>query len=75
MNENGIYKRIKQALAQSPINQFTAKMHLQMIKLKDESAKEFCEGVGLRESFVTKFTKIRNLTLRIKATGLNTGLL
>ena len=78
MNENGIYKRIKQALVQSPSNQFTTKMHLQMIKYTDEqqniSAKEFCEGVGLRHHG-TKFSKMRNLAMRLKAACLNTGLL
>lgn len=76
MSENGIYERIKQVLADAPRNQFTAELHLQMIKyadeLKDVTAKEFCEGVGLRSSFGTEFSKMRNLTSRLKAAGLNT---
>ncbi len=35
--------------------------------------KEFCEGVGLRSSFGTEFSKMRNLTQRLKAAGLNTA--
>lgn len=79
MNENVIYNHIKQALAQAPRNQYTAELHLQMIKYADElknfTAKEFCEGVGLRHSFGTEFSKMRNLTQRLKAAGLNTNLL
>ena len=67
--------RIKQVLADAPRNQYTAELHLQMIKYADElkniTAKEFCEGVGLRSSFGTEFSKMRNLTQRLKAAGLN----
>ncbi len=52
MNENEGYGAIKQALAEAPRNQCIAELHLQMIKYADElkytTAKEFCEGVGLR---------------------------
>jgi hypothetical protein len=76
MNENEIYGCIKQALAQAPRNQYTAELHLQMIKYADEliniTAKEFCEGVELRSSFGTEFSKMRNLTQRLKAAGLDT---
>ncbi|EKO3914219.1 transcription factor [Vibrio metschnikovii] len=75
MNENEIYERIKQVLADAPRNQYTAELHLQMIKYADElkniTAKEFCEGVGLRSSFGTEFSKMRNLTRRLKNAGLN----
>ena len=75
MNENTIYEHIKQALADAPRNQYTAELHLQMIKYADElkniTAKEFCEGVGLRLSFGTEFSKMRNLTQRLKAAGLD----
>ncbi len=77
MNENEIYERIKQVLADAPRNQYTAELHLQMIKYADElkniTAKEFCEGVGLRSSFGTEFSKMRNLTRRLKAAGLDTA--
>lgn len=79
MIENKIYERIKQALVDAPRNQYTAELHLQMIKYADElkniTAKDFCEGVGLRRSFGTEFSKMRNLTQRLKAAGLNTDLL
>jgi hypothetical protein len=79
MNEDDIYDSIKQALAQALRNQYTAELHLQMIKYADElqniTAKEFCEGLGLRQSLGTEFSKMRNLTQRLKAAGLNTDLL
>ncbi len=71
-----IFDNIKQALVQAPRNQYVAELHLQMIKYADElktiTAKEFCEGVGLRSSFGTEFSKMRNLTARLKAAGLHT---
>ncbi|MGO1298097.1 MAG: HTH-like domain-containing protein [Vibrio sp.] len=74
--EQVIFDNIKQALTQAPRNQYVAELHLQMIKYADElktmTAKEFCEGVGLRSSFGTEFSKMRNLTVRLKAAGLNT---
>ena len=73
MNECEIYAQIKKALQEAPRNQYTAELHLQMIKYADElkniTAKEFCEGVGLRSSFGTEFSKMRNLTQRLKAAG------
>lgn len=79
MSEKEIYERIKKALIDAPRNQYTAELHLQMIKYADElkniTAKEFCEGVGLRQSFGTEFSKMRNLTQRLKAAGLNIDLL
>ncbi|MBI6337995.1 HTH-like domain-containing protein [Proteus sp. PR00224] len=77
MNEIEIYTRIKQVLDDTPRNQYTAEMHLQMIKYADEldniTSKKFCEGVSLRSSFGTEFSKIRNLTQRLKAAGLDTA--
>ncbi|MBB1479593.1 transcription factor [Pseudoalteromonas sp. SG41-2] len=79
MNEQVIFHNIKTALNNAPRNQFTVEMHLQMIKyadnLKSITAKEFCQGVGLKDSFGTEFSKMRNLTQRLKAAGLNTDLL
>lgn len=77
MTEIEIYERIRQVLVDAPRNQYTAELHLQMIKYADElkniTSKEFCEGVGLRSSFGTEFSKMRNLTQRLKAAGLNTA--
>ena len=74
-----MYERIKLVLTDAPRNQYTAEMHLQLIKYADElkriTAKEFCEGVGLRQSFGSEFSKMRNPTQRLKAAGLNADLL
>ena len=77
MSEQQIYERIRLAMNEAPRNRQTAELHLQMIKyaddLKNITSKEFCEGVGLRSSFGTEFSKMRNLTQRLKAAGLNTA--
>jgi hypothetical protein len=77
MTEQDIFNNIKQALSDAPRNQYTVEMHLQMIKYADNltsiTAKEFCEGVGLKSSFGTEFSKMRNLTQRLKAAGLQTA--
>ena len=76
MPEQEIYQRIKQALSAAPRNQYTVELHLQMLKYADElkhvTAREFCEGVGLKESLGTEFSKMRNLTTRLKLAGLDT---
>lgn len=79
MIEQAIFNEIKQALNNAPRNHYTVEMHLQMIKYADElksiTAKEFCEGVGLKASFGTEFSKMRNLTQRLKKAGLDTQLI
>tara|TARA_R110001599_G_scaffold353829_1_gene599378 strand:- start:19347 stop:19586 length:240 start_codon:yes stop_codon:yes gene_type:complete len=76
MTDQDIFNNIKKALSDAPRNQYTAEMHLQMIKyadnLKSITAKEFCEGVDLKNSFGTEFSKMRNITARLKAAGLQT---
>ncbi|GJA84632.1 transcription factor [Aeromonas veronii] len=77
MPEEEIYQQIKQALSAAPRNQYTVELHLQMLKYADElkhvTAREFCEGVGLKESLGTEFSKMRNLTTRLKLAGLDTS--
>jgi len=77
MNHLEIFENIKLALDEAPRNQYTAELHLQMIKYADDlksiTAKEFCEGVGLKNSFGTEFSKMRNLVARLKAAGLHTN--
>ncbi|WP_077999175.1 HTH-like domain-containing protein [Edwardsiella tarda] len=77
MPEQEIYQQIKQALSAAPRNQYTVELHLQMLKYADElkhvTAREFCEGVGLKASLGTEFSKMRNLTTRLKLAGLDTS--
>lgn len=71
-----IIQQIKDALAAAPRNQFMVELHLQSIKYADElktiTSKEFCESLGLKPSYATEFSKMRNLTARLKAAGLET---
>ncbi|MBA6233971.1 MULTISPECIES: HTH-like domain-containing protein [unclassified Colwellia] len=71
-----IIEEIKQALASAPRNRYMAELHLQSIKYADElsniTAREFCEELGLKPSYATEFSKMRNLTSRLKAAGLDT---
>ena len=75
MSNKAIFEQIKLALSNAPRNQYTAELHLQMIKFADElkhiTAREFCEEIGLKQSLGTEFSKMRNLTTRLKAAGLN----
>lgn len=71
-----IIDEIKRALALAPRNQYMVELHLQSIKYADElsdlTAREFCEELGLKPSYGTEFSKMRNLTSRLKAAGLDT---
>ena len=75
MNKD-IITEIQQALASAPRNRYMAELHLQSIKYADElsniTAREFCEELGLKPSYATEFSKMRNLTSRLKAAGLET---
>jgi len=44
-------------------------------ELKDISAKDFCEETGLSASYGTEFSKMRNLTTRLKLAGLNVAMI
>ena len=71
-----IIEGIREALASAPRNHKTVELHLQMIKYADElshlTGEEFCDELGLKRSFRTEFSKMRNLTSRLKAAGLDT---
>ena len=78
-NEKMICQSIALDIKEATRNQATAEMHLQMIKyadeLKDISAKDFCEETGLSASYGTEFSKMRNLTTRLKLAGLNVAMI
>ena len=79
MSEQQIYDRIRSVINEAPRNKQTAELHLQMIKYADElksiTSKEFCEGVGLPASYGTEFSKMRNITERLKAAGLDINMI
>ncbi len=71
-----IIEEIKQALELAPRNQYMTEFCLQSIKYADElgdvTAREFCEALGVKPSYGTEFSKMRNLTTRLKTAGLDT---
>lgn len=71
-----IIEEIKLALASAPRNQYMAEFCLQSIKYADElsnlTARKFCEELGIKPSYGTEFSKMRNLISRLKAAGLDT---
>lgn len=75
MTDSEIFNNIRNTLDDAARNQYTAELHLQMIKYADDlkhiTSKEFCEGVGLSKSFGTEFSKMRNLLQRLKNAGLD----
>ena len=79
MTQDEIFKCIVDAVNKAPRNRQTAELHIQMIKYADElksiTSKEFCEGVGLPLSYGTEFSKMRNITERLKLAGLKVNMI
>ncbi|SDQ32697.1 transcription factor [Pseudovibrio sp. Tun.PSC04-5.I4] len=77
MTKLTIYQSIKTAISNAPRNQRTLEIHLQMLKyaddLPDVSGVEFCKMTELSTSFGAEFSKMRNLTKRLKRAGLDVG--
>jgi hypothetical protein len=69
-----IYSEIRAAYENAPRGEVTEELHLQMLKyadrLHDVTGDEFCKGVGIRGSYGAEFSKMRNLTARLKRAGL-----
>jgi len=70
-----IYANIRHALDTSPRKGWTAEMHLQIIKyaeaLANVSGREFCEGVGINDSYGSEFNKMVRIAPRLRAAGLD----
>jgi hypothetical protein len=68
-------KNIKAAIDAAPRNDYTAELHLQMIKyadvLQNVTGKEFCEMAGIPSSFGVEFNKMRKISARLRRAGLN----
>jgi hypothetical protein len=75
MNLDTVFKSIKQAIDTAPRNDYTAELHLQVIKyadlLRTITAKDFCAGVGLASSYGTEFAKMRKIAERLRTAGLD----
>lgn len=68
-------QNIKAAINRAPRKRFMSELHLQVLKysdeLKDLSGKEFCVSLRLLPSLGTEFIKMRNISPRLKAAGLD----
>ncbi|MYM00328.1 transcription factor [Novosphingobium sp. FGD1] len=68
-------QNIKAAIEASPRNGYVAELHLQVIKYADElegmTGKEFCQAMGIGASFGTEFAKMRKISDRLRAAGLD----
>jgi hypothetical protein len=75
MTTTKILERIKRAIENSPRNGYVAELHVQTIKYADAlegiSGKQFCEALGIGESFGTEFAKMRKIAPRLRAAGLD----
>jgi hypothetical protein len=75
MNATQALKSIKTAIEGAPRNGYIAELHVQIIKyadvLQNVTAKEFCEDVGIGQSFGTEFSKMRKIAARLRSAGLN----
>jgi len=75
MDKNLIYQLIAEEISKASRNKRTQVIHLQMLKYADQleyvTARDFCDGVGLPQSFSGEFSKMRNLIDRLKLAGLD----
>lgn len=75
MDLDSIFQNIRQAIDAAPRNDYTAELHLQVIKhaepLQAITAKEFCAGVGIPAAYGTEFAKMRKIAARLRAAGLD----
>ena len=70
-----VFRSIRQAIDAAPRNDYTAELHLQVIKyadrFQDVTAKDFCAGVGIATSYGTEFAKMRKIAERLRIAGLD----
>ena len=75
MSKTDVFQNIKAAIDASPRNGYVAELHLQVIKYANElegmTGKEFCQGLGIGPSFGSEFAKMRKITDRLRAAGLD----
>ena len=70
-----IFETIKTAINESPRNDYTAELHLQIIKFSEQlaglTAKEFCQRLEIAPSYGTEFSKMIKIAPRLRQAGLN----
>jgi hypothetical protein len=75
MDFDKVFQSIRRAIDAAPRNDYTAELHLQIIKYADRfqtlTAKDFCAGVGIASSYGTEFAKMRKIGERLRNAGLD----
>jgi hypothetical protein len=75
MDLDTVLHSIRHAINSAPRNDYTAELHLQIIKhaawLQDVTAKDFCAGIGIAASYGTEYAKMRKIAVRLRAAGLD----
>lgn len=70
-----IFVSIKTEIDNAPRNDYSAELHLQIIKyaaeLQNVTGKEFCDALDLKPSYGTEFSKMRKISARLKKAGLD----
>ena len=66
---------IKAAIDGAPRNDYTAELHVQIIKyfdaLREVTGEEFCKELGIKDSYKTEFAKMRKIAPRLRQAGLD----
>ena len=66
---------IRTAINASPRKDYTAELHLQIIKYADVfhnvTGKEFCRLMGISPAYGTEFAKMRKIAPRLRRAGLD----
>lgn len=75
MDIDAIFRSIRQAIDGAPRNDYSAELHLQVIKyaerFQEVAAKDFCAGVGIAPSYGAEFAKMRKIAARLRNAGLD----
>jgi hypothetical protein len=79
MSASDALSQIKRAIDGAPRNGYVAELHLQVIKyahlLNGVSGAEFCESLGLGNSWGTEYAKMKKIAPRLRAAGLRPELI
>ncbi|MEM8869723.1 MAG: transcription factor [Pseudomonadota bacterium] len=72
---NQVIAQIKDAIEDAPRSAYVAELHLQVVKhadvLQGITGKEFCEALRIGASLGTEFAKMKKISPRLKAAGLD----
>ena len=74
MGKDAAFRAIKQAILNPPDGK-VAELHLQVLKyaedLRDVSGKDFCASLEIEESYATEYAKMKKISARLRAAGLD----